>query len=59
MYCLIAYTRDATETFSAIDLAAAALVLLKQMVTRIAIEFDSGCDLHVNCRSEMCERDRD
>jgi hypothetical protein len=59
VYCVIPYARDATETFNAIDLAAAALVLLKQMVTRFAIELDGGCDLHVNCRSEICERDRD
>jgi len=58
VYCLIPHTRDANETFSAIDLPAPALVLLKQIVTRITIELDGGCDLHIHCRSDKCERDR-
>ena len=54
VYSLIPYTRDATETFIAIDLAAPALLLLKQTASRITIELDGGCDLHIHCRSEIC-----
>jgi hypothetical protein len=49
VHCLIHYTREANGTFSAIDLAAPALLPLKQVVTRITIRFYVGCDFPIHC----------